>query len=120
MAGALFHCPCHCFSSQLQETLPLSEVTPLISNILQSCTGDECSQQVGGALRHLSLADVSTLVGELEQLPASKQLVLLDGLVQSGHVGDDALRVWLSPNEEEEVVERILLYLATGKITPNQ
>jgi hypothetical protein len=46
-------------------------------------------------------------------------MVLVDGLVHNGLDGD-ALSAWVSVDEEEGVVKRILAYLATGRIAPTK
>lgn len=98
----------------------MSDLSPLVSDILRTCAESECPHRLSSALRQLAADDVGTLLSRL-QLTAREQLLLLDALVQSGHGGgDDALRVWLSPDAKEEVVKRVLLYLATGKIIPNK
>lgn len=104
--------------SQVQDVRPLSELSPLILDILNSCPVSECLHQLGGVLQQLSLADISTLLHELD-VAVSKRLLLIDGLVQSGR-GSGVLSGWISPDEEEEVVKRILLHLATGRIPPNK
>ena len=102
----------------MEEALPFSELSPLISDTLRTCVDNDCQSRLNSLFRRLSSADVGTLLDRLE-LTADKQLVLLDSLVQSGR-GSGVLGVWLSPDEDEDVVKRVLLYLATGKITPNE
>lgn len=104
---------------QPQRTLPLSELLPRIKAVLVSCPSSECLHEISSALQHLSPADISNLLAELQGASASNKLVVINGLVQNRLTGD-ALSAWVSPEEEEEVVKRILMYLATGRIMPTR
>ena len=103
---------------QLTDTLPISELSPLITGILQSCQPDECIHQVGMVLSRLDPADVGILLRDLT-LPLDKKLVLIDALGASGVSGGD-LSDLISADEEEQVVERILVNMATARLIPNQ
>lgn len=105
---------------QLKETSPLADVLPGITNTLKTCSpSSDCIPQLCPALRQLSSADVSTLLSELD-VPVSQKLVLVDALVYDGSPNSEALQVWISADEQEELVMRVLLHLTTGRISPNQ
>ncbi len=105
----------------MQDTLPLSELLPLITDTLLSCSMADCVATLTRTLQQLRPSDVGTLLLELDllEIPVDQKVGLVEGLVRSGR-GSEALSVWVSAEEGEEVVERILLYLATGSIPPNR
>ena len=115
---------------QVQDTRPLSELLPQITHALSSCPSTDCGRHVTGLLKQVRPSDISTLLLELDilEIPVDQKLAMIDGLVKSGcgSVGGspsgegDPLSVWVSADEGEEVVERLLLHLATGNIPPSR
>ena len=104
--------------AQVQETLSLSDILPLVTHTLRSCPIAECSHRLGGILRQLNPADIGSLLNELE-VPTDRKILLINALVASG-MNSRALIGLLSAEEDENIVEKVLIYLATGQISPNQ
>jgi len=91
---------------------PLSELLPAVSSALTSCAAADCPHLLLPILRHLNPSDVADLLHGLA-LPTSRKLLVVDALGAAG-VDGDRLAGFISANEEEEVVERVLMNFALG------
>ena len=108
--------------TQVQETRPLSDLLPQISSTLStSCPAPDCVRRLAGLLRQLDHAEVGALLLELDLLgtPVGQKVTVAEALVRVGYDGE-ALSVWIAADEGEELVEKLLVDLATGKIAPTR
>ena len=106
----------------MRDTKPVSELLPAISSTLLSCSTAECTHQLSALLKQLRPGDISTLLLELDllEIPVGQKLAVVDALVRSGNPETEALSVWASPDEGEELVERLLFHIATGNTPPSR
>ncbi len=80
---------------------------------------------MGGVLKELDPADIGTLLSRLD-VGMEKILVLIDIISGEdfsrggGEVGVALVELLRSDQTEEAIIERILINLAIGRLTPNQ
>ncbi len=80
---------------------------------------------MGGVLKKLDPADIGTLLSRLD-VGTEKILVLIDIISGEdfsrggGEVGVALVELLRSDQTEEAIIERILINLAIGRLTPNQ